>query len=649
MRRHPSLAESSLKKRNRLLALSMRELAAIFLGAAGFFFAFPNPMGQIPLTALLLPIVLLFFATSAPSRGKAAFNSFLSYTIGSAFGLYWLTTPMLDFASVPMAVALLFVLLLGAYFGVYAAVYAVLSRCFLRSLPLPVALVASAVTWAALELLRSWVGTGFPWLYMSSALTGWPLWAQFNAILGVYGLSALFWLIGLALGTTLLPRQAWSTLYACLRNTVKSDSPEQAEPVNDAEKSGEEGRSTPARSQRKSNSATDVAPVAAKRVQHQKEIGGALPESTKTAEKKHGDWQLRAVNTAENAAPPCLLPRRVCYAALALCLLTAFPAFGMWRMQRMDALTAEAPKAVVGLTQGNITQGVKFAEDMHAATLDIYLGLSRRTITLAQERFGQKPDIILWPETAVPFFPDINPSQASRINEFARKYAVPLLFGLPGRVYTPVKDAPPEKPYDIDDYNRVMLLGPDGFELGTYDKEQLVPFGESIPKGIYIPYASEFLQGFGFSRGKNSGPLVTGPFALGPLICYEVAFTELAQRRADYGANLLVTVSNDAWFGKSAGPVQHLQLAAQRCIEQGRYMARATNTGITAVIDASGRIINPGPLFARYAAAEQVALLTGRTWYNIWYDWIIGILAVSPAVFLVLAALWNRKNILCDN
>ncbi|MDR1125389.1 MAG: apolipoprotein N-acyltransferase [Deltaproteobacteria bacterium] len=348
------------------------------------------------------------------------------------------------------------------------------------------------------------------------------------------------------------------------------------------------------------------------------------------------------------AAGPRPLPGRRPLLALPLALLALAAIYGLTRLERDWSGQPDRPgpagqenALLVTLVQGNTDQKQKWTADYRSQIIGNYLELSRRALTRAQKEHGRKPDLLLWPETAMPFAFQKSPYTAGPIRQLARESGVPLLFGTQGLEADLEKEPYPELSPIFDYvYNRVLLLDQLGRESGSYDKEHLVPFGEYLPPGLSIPFATEFLQGTGFTPGQpGPPPLKSGRAALGLLICYEVIFPELAQARVAAGANLLVSVSNDAWFGKSSAPLQHLQLAAMRCIEQGRYMARATNTGISAVIDPCGRVSGAGPLFEARARTEPVWPLREITIFHRGYDWISGALWVIPLSLMLWAAL----------
>ncbi|MDL2306750.1 apolipoprotein N-acyltransferase [Desulfovibrio sp. OttesenSCG-928-C06] len=555
-----------------LLRPSRAEFGLMLLAAAGYFLAFPNPLAQIPPMALLMPACILWLSLTQSSRTKALFQSFLCLFAGSSLALYWLAIPMREFAGVPWPLAACFVMLLGVYIGLYGAAFSLLLRFLTRYLGLWLGLAASALGWGALELVRGWFLTGFPWLSLSSSFVGWPIMAQGSALFGMYSYSAVYAFIALLLAAPVMP--GFLNAPTLLAGSSRF-------------------------------------------------IG-----STQTSLK---DNRL------------LLLYRRLSFIIPALAIFGALLAYGSERLD--EDWNAKGPQKIVVMSQGNIAQSLKWDQDMRALTIRRYLSLSEQAVGLAVEEFQRSPDLMIWPETAMPFpfqpgpdsFGSGMSAELSRpVRAFAQAHGVPLLFGAQAVEFANGEERA---------YNRVWLLDENGSAAGSYDKEHLVPFGEYIPPGLYVPFASEFLQGTGFTPGSGTPEaLRTGVFTLGLLICYEVIFPELAQTRVagdtdSAGANLLVSVSNDAWFGKSSAPMQHLQLAAQRCIEQGRYMARATNTGVSAIIDPSGRIIHPSPLFKSWAQAEQVTLLEERTFYHRNYRAMTTGLLALAAGMIVLAAL----------
>jgi apolipoprotein N-acyltransferase len=309
--------------------------------------------------------------------------------------------------------------------------------------------------------------------------------------------------------------------------------------------------------------------------------------------------------------------------AAALGLLACLAAYGLWAVNQAVPNDGEF---TAGLVQGDVDQAVKWDKSYQSETVNGYLALSQRTMA------GQ-PDIIFWPETAMPLNLQTPGELVSRIMAFVGRNNVPLVTGGPGLAWDRDRELV---------YNRAFLLTP-GLVAPAYDKEHLVPFGEYAPFGQDIPILEGLLQGVGaFTPGVMVAPVRTGRLAMGMLICYESIFPELAQKRVQDGANVLINLSNDAWFGRSAAPRQHLDLAALRAVEQGRYLVRCTNTGISAVIDPRGRITNQTPLFQEAAlTVSHVGLIAETTVYHALHPWLAGLCALAAAAIIFLT---RRKN-----
>jgi apolipoprotein N-acyltransferase len=265
--------------------------------------------------------------------------------------------------------------------------------------------------------------------------------------------------------------------------------------------------------------------------------------------------------------------------------LVAFGLVGYGAYTLSRGLPKDGEPFRVALVQGNIDQDQKWEPAFQRATVERYLSLSKDAVSAGH------PAFIVWPETAMPFYFQEHKEFGPAIRAFAAANRTPVLIGTPGYVNAPVK-----RGFLL--YNRAMLVDEAGGDAGHYDKEHLVPFGEYAPPGLDMPFLETLMQGVGdFTPGAAVAPLRLGNLALGILICYETIFPELAQQRVADGANVLVNISNDAWFGTTAAPEQHLQLSVLRAVEQGRYVLRGTNTGISAIIDPQGRIAERGGLF----------------------------------------------------
>ncbi|MEL0027230.1 MAG: apolipoprotein N-acyltransferase [Perlucidibaca sp.] len=244
----------------------------------------------------------------------------------------------------------------------------------------------------------------------------------------------------------------------------------------------------------------------------------------------------------------------------------------------------------VSLVQGDIPQESKWALEWRDKTVKIYRDLSA-------SEWGR--DLVLWPEAAIPMFAHEAKDVLAAVDNDALKARSAFVTGIPFATWNRERT-------DVLFYNSIAAMG-DGF--GLYHKQQLVPIGEYIPFEKWLRGAIPFfdLPMSSFSWGPaDQPPLTVKAYAMAPFICYEVAYPSLVQRmsrRADF----LATISNDGWFGHSIGPEQHFEMVRMRARETGRYMVRATNNGITAIIDEHGRVVAEAPRF-------QPAVLRGEIW-----------------------------------
>ena len=271
----------------------------------------------------------------------------------------------------------------------------------------------------------------------------------------------------------------------------------------------------------------------------------------------------------------------------------------LWGQHQLATLDPpRSPALTVRLVQPNAPQNEKWREDRALVFL-------QRQLSYTAVRADPQPDVVIWPETAVPYLLDQSGPVLEAIAEAAQ--GTPVILGLnraEGDRY----------------YNSLIVTGPAGAVTATYDKHHLVPFGEYFPGGNLAStfgltgFASR--QGDGFSAGKGATVLNLG--ALGkvlPLICYEAVFPQdlnAAPERPDW----VVQITNDAWFGSLSGPWQHLAQARLRAVEQGLPLVRAANTGISAVIDARGRITRFLPLDTTGYADAQLPPSLPPTLYS---------------------------------
>ncbi len=312
---------------------------------------------------------------------------------------------------------------------------------------------------------------------------------------------------------------------------------------------------------------------------------------------------------------------------------------GVAVMREFRGVLPDAGGVDVLLVQGNVNQHVKWEPAMQRATVARYIELSRGAAAKRQDR--QTPALIVWPETSMPFDMEHAHDLALPLRILARGANVSLVVGSVG------VDALSGKYI-----NRAYLVHTDGSNGPWYEKEHLVPFGEYAPPFLNFSFLEPLFQGVGtFVPGKSVLPWrlrEAGGAALvpGALICYESIFPELARERVAEGADVLVNISNDAWFGRTSAPVQHLHATLLRAVEQGRPLLRSTNTGISAVIDARGRILMQSRLFTADVLSASIRPETHRTLFFRLAPWLPGLAFVAFVLLWLPGRQGKRRRLL---
>jgi apolipoprotein N-acyltransferase len=291
--------------------------------------------------------------------------------------------------------------------------------------------------------------------------------------------------------------------------------------------------------------------------------------------------------------------RRAVAIAAAAGVLIATGAWGAARIAD-GALTRAGTPIRVGLIQANIAQEDKWKAGEARRIFTTYIAMTRDAVKRGAE-------YVIWPESATPFMFENDPAGQEALRALAREVRVPILFGSDQEVTRPEPAL----------YNAAFLVTPDGRTAAVYRKIHLVPWGEFIPMKRLLFFVSPLVDSFtDFSPGTEMVLLPIGSHLASTAICYEVVYPSLIRRAVQGGSELLTTITNDAWYGQSSAPYQHFALASMRAIEQGRYLARAANTGISGVIDPYGRIVRQSSIFEQDALVEQVRFLTVRTIYS---------------------------------
>jgi apolipoprotein N-acyltransferase len=388
-------------------------------------------------------------------------------------------------AAVPLAA-----ILTGLFCAALALLHSLFAWSYVRFVrPLPGGmLVGFAALWVLFEWLRSWLLTGFPWLFLGYAHIDTPI-AGWAPILGVYGLSFICALTGSCLFLAWRSRQPVAcTTYAVIITTLWA--------------------------------------------------GGAV---------------LKPIQWV--------------------------------------ALASEHPLSVA-VYQPNIPQQEKWQRSHYRPIL-------RQMREASLPLMGH--DILVWPEAAIP-----------NIYQRARDYLDPIAVQAEAAGTTLITGIPNRPDGNSHYYNSVVALG---YGQGSYLKQRLVPFGEYVPLEQWLRGLIEFFNlPMSFMSQGPSGqkPLQAAGFRVAPSICYEVVYPDLVARGAQQ-ADLLITISNDSWFGESIGPLQHLQMAQMRALENGRYLIRGTNNGVSALVNHRGQVIAQTEQFVETTLSGEVEVMLGKT------------------------------------
>lgn len=332
-------------------------------------------------------------------------------------------------------------------------------------------------------------------------------------------------------------------------------------------------------------------------------------------------WLLVAVNAAlaelwlrrrEGARAP-VAPLAV-VAALGLGAVS----FGAWRHAKVGAVLASAPAARVGFWQAR-----RFMTRPAARGVETMPPLLEITRTLA----ASKPDLIVWPEGAIYPTPDQEP-QRTLLADVAREGGVPLIIG----ATTTVVDA--AAPGGKREWNSAWMFGADGEVVGHYDKMVLLAFGEQLP-AVIEPLRPYLGGAGGMTPGTEVVTFTTGTFRFTVPICYEILLESQVRRMAD--ADVLVNITNDAWFGHTSEPHQHLMLAAAAAMQFGRPVVRVAVTGTSAVVEPDGTLVGETPTFTEQSGILDVRVAAVPTVWRTWGQYFPHACTAAGALLLALA------------
>ena len=439
--------------------------------------------------------------------------------------LYWVAPTMQTYGGLAMWIAVLVALLLISYLALYTGLFALLVSLAVRRFGVAGIWFAPWI-WVTTEWLRSFVGSGFPWVLLGTSQASVIPIVQLASVTGVYGLSVLVALV--------------STAAASLALT--------------------------------------------ERARHR--------------------WAAAGVGAL----------------VVIVAVAGAVRAAGGTLLTSGDVLR-------VGLVQGNIDQSIKYDQAHSAEIMDRYIGLSRQAI-------GAGAQLVIWPEASTPFYFDVDAARAAPIRRLAQEARLPFIIG--SDEFEPGGGRGPDR-----FYNSAILVGPDGRSHAVYRKLRLVPFGEYVPLKRLLFFVGPLVEGVGdFSFGTDPVVFDADGRRVSVAICYESIYPWIARAFVQRGSQLLATITNDAWFGRSSAAFQHWEQGAIRAVEEGRYIVRAANTGISGAVDPYGRTVETTRLFEAAAMTVDVRLHTHRTIYSYLGDMAAWLGAAITAAVLFMA--WRR-------
>ncbi|QTA89361.1 apolipoprotein N-acyltransferase [Desulfonema magnum] len=278
--------------------------------------------------------------------------------------------------------------------------------------------------------------------------------------------------------------------------------------------------------------------------------------------------------------------------------------YGKYRVSSVDEMISDAPSARVTIVQGNIDQAKKWDPEFRMETIQKYIDLSFSARK-------DNPDLVVWPETATPFYFLYNVKLTEMVLKGMQKTGAGFLIGSPSFMHK----------NHTEYYNSVYLINPDGTISGQYDKTHLVPFGEYVPLKKWLPFLGKIVEHVGdFTQGKEGNTIPFDNYSLGLQICYEIIFPNLSRMMAKNNAGLLINITNDAWYGNTSAPYQHFSMTIFRAVENKRSLIRSANTGISGFADPAGRVISTTPLFEDAVMTCSVPVLNQKTFYTCFGD-----------------------------
>jgi apolipoprotein N-acyltransferase len=310
-------------------------------------------------------------------------------------------------------------------------------------------------------------------------------------------------------------------------------------------------------------------------------------------------------------------------------ILTLAWSYGIWRIKITDKQATLSDSVNLAIVQGNIDQTIKWDPSFQKETTKKYIDLS---LSIP----GDKPDLVVWPETATPFYFLLNTGLSEMVLKGIQGTGTTFLIGSPSFI---------RKEKKVEYYNSAYLIDPSGKVNGKYDKAHLVPFGEYVPFKKWLPFLGKIVEQVGdFRPGKKGDTLHWKNTKLGIQICFEIIFPQLSRIMVKNDAGLLVNITNDAWFGTTSAPYQHFSMAVFRAVENRRALIRSANTGISGFVDPAGRIIATTPLFRDATLTRSVPIMKTKTFYTRFGDLFAMVCLAATLLSVFMTPYWMHEK-----
>jgi apolipoprotein N-acyltransferase len=305
------------------------------------------------------------------------------------------------------------------------------------------------------------------------------------------------------------------------------------------------------------------------------------------------------------------------FAGVAAVIACAALAWGFW-----PARTLATPTFRIAAIQGNVPQSLKFAPGSLERAIARYDSLTR-------EAAATRPAIVVWPETVIPIAFDRSPQYRAHFSALAKRVAAELVVG----TFLDAGDG---------EFNVLAFFKPDGSLDRLYRKRQLVPFAEHVPFGPLFTWIPWMANASHFSEGTRSEIVTVGAVKFAPVICWESAFSGIVRGDVRDGATALIVSTDDAWFGTTAGPYQHAQIAQMRALETGRWIVRAASTGISGIVAPDGRYTVASRLDVPAIVAGTIGPPVDTVYDELGGSGVAIVLAV--AYFAIVGRAWLRNR-----